>query len=201
VVVVMRLVVATTNAGKIREIRHVLDGAPIDLKTLADYPPVAEPEETGTTFFENARLKATYYAEHTRELTVAEDSGLVIDGLDGEPGVNSARYLGTDASYPERFRHIFQELEARGARDRAARFICALVLARGSEVLFQAEGRVEGTIASDPRGTNGFGYDPIFFYPPYGCTLAEVDSDRKLAVAHRGRAFRQLKEYLARHAV
>lgn len=197
----MRLVVATTNPGKVREIHHVLNGADLELLSLADFPPIAEPEETGATFFDNARLKALYYAAHTRELTVAEDSGLVIDGLDGEPGVNSARYLSSDATYPERFAYIFRELEKRGKRDSPARFICALVLAREGRILFEAEGRVEGIIAPEPRGTNGFGYDPIFFYPPYGCTLAEVDNDRKLAVAHRGHAFRQLKEYLARHVV
>ncbi len=196
-----RLALATTNPGKIREIRHVLDGAGFELMTLADYPPIPEPGETGATFFENARLKALYYAAHTRELTVAEDSGLVIDALDGEPGVNSARYLGDQAGYPERFAHIFRELDARARGNRAARFICALVLVRDGRILFHAEGRVEGQIAPEPRGTNGFGYDPIFFYPPYGRTLAEVDNDRKLAVAHRGQAFRQLREYLTRHAV
>jgi XTP/dITP diphosphohydrolase len=194
------LVLATTNPGKIREIRHVLGGAGLDLRTLSDYPPVPEPEEHGETFFENARLKARYYAAHTGELTVAEDSGLVIDGLSGEPGVNSARYLG-DVSYAERFAHIFRELEARGTRSSPARFICALVLAKNGRIVFEAEGRVEGTIAPEPRGTNGFGYDPIFFYLPYGCTLAEVDEERKLAVAHRGHAFRQLREYLLHHAV
>ena len=195
------LALATTNPGKLREIRHVLGGTGWNLLTLADFPPIAEPEETGATFFENARLKALYYAAHTRELTVAEDSGLVIDALDGEPGVNSARYLRPDATYGDRFAHIFRELEKRGARHSAARFVCALVLARGDRILFEAEGRVEGEIASEPRGTNGFGYDPIFYYPPYGRTLAEVDNDRKLAVAHRGHAFRQLREFLSHHAV
>jgi XTP/dITP diphosphohydrolase len=197
----MPLVLATTNPGKLREIRHVLDAAGLELRSLGDYPPVPEPDETGATFGENARLKALYYAAHTGELTVAEDSGLVIDGLGGEPGVNSARYLGPAASYPERFAHIFRELDSRGQRDSAARFICALALVRHDRLVFEAEGRVEGRIAPQPRGRNGFGYDPIFFYPPYGCTLAEVDDDRKLAVAHRGHAFRQLREYLARHAV
>lgn len=197
----MRLVLATTNPGKLREIHHVLDGAGLELLTLSDFPAVAEPGETGTTFFENARLKARYYAAHTGELTVAEDSGLVVDGLDGEPGVNSARYLRPDATYAERFAHIFRELEKRGRRDSTARFICALVLARGERILFEAEGRVEGQVADEPRGTNGFGYDPIFYYPPYGRTLAEVDNSRKLAVAHRGHAFRQLREFLTRHAV
>ncbi len=197
----MLLVVATTNPGKLREIQRVLDGAGVELRTLADYPPLPEPEEPGATFAENARLKALYYARATGELTVAEDSGLVIDGLDGEPGVRSARYLGADASYPDRFAHIFAELDRRGRRDSPARFICALVLARDGRILFETTGTVEGRIAPEPRGTNGFGYDPIFFYPPYGRTLADVDNDRKLAVAHRGIAFRTLREYLIHHAV
>jgi XTP/dITP diphosphohydrolase len=192
----MILVLATTNAGKLREIRHVLDGLDVELRTLADYPPVREPDETGSTFAENARLKALYYAAVTAELTVAEDSGLVIDALGGEPGIHSARYLGADVPYAERFAHIFRELEARGERTSAARFVCSLSLARGSKILFEADGRVEGRIADAPHGTNGFGYDPIFFYPPYGKTLAEVDNDQKLAVAHRGVAFRQLRDYL-----
>lgn len=195
----MLLVLATTNPGKLREIRHVLDGVDLDLRTLADYPPVREPEETGSTFAENARLKALYYAAVTAELTVAEDSGLVIDGLGGEPGIHSARYLGPDVSYAERFDHIFRELDARGDRLSGAHFVCTLALARGSKILFEGEGRVEGRIADRPRGTNGFGYDPIFFYPPYAKTLAEVDSDQKLAVAHRGVAFRTLRDYLTSH--
>lgn len=196
----MLLTVATTNPGKLREIRHIL-GDTIELRSLADYPAIPEPEETGATFAENARLKALYYAEAIGGLTVAEDSGLVIDALDGEPGVLSARYLGADTSYETRFDYIFRELERRGQPDSSARFICALALVRDGKILFEADGRVEGQIAREPRGTNGFGYDPIFFYPPYGHTLAEVDNDRKLAVAHRGIAFGKLREYLTRHAV
>lgn len=197
----MRLLAATTNPGKLREIWHLLDGAGIDLRGLEDFPAVPEPEETGETFAENARLKALYYANATGELTVAEDSGLVIDGLNGEPGIRSARYLGDEASYAERFAHIFAELTRRGVPDSPARFVCALALVRNGRIVFEAEGRVEGRIAREPRGTNGFGYDPIFFYPPYGLTLAEVDDDRKLAVAHRGVAFRKLREHLIHHAV
>lgn len=192
------LLVATTNPGKLREIRRILDGVSVELRTLVDFPAVAEPEETGRTFAENARLKALYYEGAIGLPTVAEDSGLVIDGLDGEPGIHSARYLGPEATYPQRFAHIFRDLEARGQPESPARFVCALALAHGSRIVYEAEGRVEGRIAREPRGTNGFGYDPIFFYPPYGRTLAEVEDDEKLAVAHRGVAFRQLKEYLIR---
>jgi XTP/dITP diphosphohydrolase len=192
------LLVATTNPGKLREIRVILADVPVELRTLVDFPAVAEPEETGRTFAENARLKALYYEGAIGLPTVAEDSGLVIDGLDGEPGIHSARYLGPEATYPQRFAHIFRDLEARGQRDSPARFVCALALARAGQIVYEAEGRVEGRIAPAPSGSNGFGYDPIFFYPPYGRTLAEVEDDKKLAVAHRGVAFRQLKEYLTR---
>ena len=192
------LLVATTNPGKLREIRRILDGVSVELRTLVDFPAVAEPEETGRTFAENARLKALYYEGAIGLPTVAEDSGLVIDGLDGEPGIHSARYLGLEATYPQRFAHIFRDLEARGQPESPARFVCALALARGGRIVYEAEGRVEGRIAREPRGANGFGYDPIFFYPPYGRTLAEVEDEEKLAVAHRGVAFRQLKEYLIR---
>jgi XTP/dITP diphosphohydrolase len=193
------LLLATTNPGKLREIRIILEDVGVELQTLADFPGIQEPEETGGTFAENARLKALYYSGATGLPTVAEDSGLVIDGLGGEPGVQSARYLGDNATYQQRFEHIFRELRRRGQPDSPARFVCALALARAGRVIYEAEGRVEGRVAPEPRGTNGFGYDPIFFYPPYGRTLAEVDDQQKLAVAHRGVAFRQLREYLNSH--
>jgi XTP/dITP diphosphohydrolase len=194
---VIRLLVATTNENKVLEIRQLLDGAGIDLVTLADRTHLAAPEETGRTFEENARAKALYYAATTGELTVAEDSGLEIDALGGAPGVQSARYGGEHASYPEKFALIYAALRARGAAKSAARFVCALALVKDDRVLFETRGTVEGTIAPAPKGTGGFGYDPIFFYPPYGRTLAEA-GDAKAAVSHRGEAFRALKQYLAR---
>jgi XTP/dITP diphosphohydrolase len=129
--------------------------------------------------------------------TVAEDSGLVIDGLDGEPGVRSARFLRPDASYPERFAAIFQRLAGPPERNRAARFVCALAVVREGTIIYETRGTVEGEIAREARGSNGFGYDPIFYYPPYGSTLAEVPEEAKLAVAHRGQAFRALASWLA----
>jgi XTP/dITP diphosphohydrolase len=194
-----RLLVATTNAGKLREIRDVLRPTGIDLLTLNHLPGVAAPEEDGVTFEENARLKARYYASHSLDLTVAEDSGLVIDALDGAPGVHSARYLGESATYPERFAKILSQLAARPERPRSARFVCALALAQGNEILFETTAHIEGEIAERPAGTDGFGYDPIFLYRPYGHTLAEVTREQKLAVAHRGRAFRQLSDWLLAH--
>jgi XTP/dITP diphosphohydrolase len=190
--------VATTNTNKVREIRQILAGAPGEIVTLAAWPGLEAPEETGATFEENARDKALYYAAATGELTVAEDSGLMIDALDGAPGVESARFGGVDLSYPDKFALIDAMLRAKGARESPARFVCALALARGDRVLFETRGVVEGRISPEPKGTGGFGYDPIFFYPPYGRTLAEA-GDAKAAVSHRGEAFRKLREYLASH--
>jgi XTP/dITP diphosphohydrolase len=196
----MRLLVATTNQDKLREIRSLLAGVDVELITLRDLPAVAEPEETGQTFQDNARLKASYYAAAAGLMTIAEDSGLVIDALDGEPGVQSARFLRPDAPYAERFRVILRRLADHPARGRAARFLCAVAVVEGDRILFETVGRIEGEIAEAPRGDRGFGYDPIFFYPPYGTTLAEVSEDAKLAVAHRGEAFRAVAAWLQQRA-
>ncbi len=190
----MRLLIASTNPGRIREIRGILAGAPVELRTLADFAGIPEPEETGATFADNSRLKALYYAARTGLPAVADDSGIEIDALGGGPGVDSARWLGTD--YSVKFAAIYRSIADRGWRTSPARFVCHLALARGDQMLFEATGTVEGEIAPEPRGTHGFGYDPIFFYPPYGCTLAEVDGDRKAAVSHRGKAFVQLRRWI-----
>ena len=192
-----RLLIATTNTAKLAEIRDILAGVPVLLSSLADWPPMAEPAETGETFRDNARQKAFYYAEAIGLPTAAEDSGLEIEALGGAPGVRSARFPG--ATYPEKFATIFRMLDERSARDSPARFVCALALVRGREVLFEARGVVHGRIAREPRGSGGFGYDPIFFYPPLGRTLAEVPPAQKAVVSHRGQAFRALREFLAVH--
>jgi XTP/dITP diphosphohydrolase len=194
---VRTLLQATTNAGKLREIRDVLADLAIEVRALGDCPPIAEPEETGHTFEENARKKALYYAASTGSLVVAEDSGLEIDALDLAPGVYSARFGADEApTYPEKFAMIYRMLRERRTPDSTARFACALALARPGEILFEARGTIEGRITSPPRGGGGFGYDPIFFYPPFNCTLAELPADRKSSVSHRGQAFRQLRAYL-----
>jgi XTP/dITP diphosphohydrolase len=187
---------ATTNDGKLREIRTLLDGLPVELVSLRDIAPIAEPEETGSTFAENARLKARYYAAHSGLWTVAEDSGLVVDALDGEPGVYSARFLRPDTSYPERFAEIYRRLGENPAAPRTARFVAALASVDAGRVVYETTGVVEGTIATSPAGAGGFGYDPIFFYPPYGATLSEVTAEQKNAVAHRGIAFRAFAEWV-----
>jgi XTP/dITP diphosphohydrolase len=201
------LLVATTNPGKLREIRQVLGGVPMGFLSLGDVGFIEEPEETGRTFAENAVLKARYYSAASGLPTVAEDSGLVIDAIGGRPGIESARYPG--ATYPDKFKGLYRELAAH-PRPWTARFVCSLAFvgqaegqrpkaeagAATTQVLFTTEAAVEGEIAEAPRGTCGFGYDPIFYYPPYGCTLGEVDGDRKLAVAHRGKAFRRFRDWL-----
>jgi XTP/dITP diphosphohydrolase len=186
------LLIATTNPGKTREIREILADPSIQLHTLADLPPIAAPEETGRTFAENARLKALYYATASEMLTVAEDSGLEVDALGGRPGVESARFGGGDGDYPKKFALLYSA----GAAGSTARFVCALALARNGELLFEAAGTVEGIIADRPSGSGGFGYDPIFYYPPFGSTLAAA-ADRKSDVSHRAAAFRQLRRFLA----
>jgi XTP/dITP diphosphohydrolase len=192
----VKLLVATTNRDKVREIRALLADVPVHLVALNDLAPVDEPEETGETFQENARLKARYYAAHSGMLTVAEDSGLVIDALDGEPGVRSARFLRPDATYPERFDALLERLARHADRPRTARFVCALAVVNGDRIAFEATGTVEGLIAAAPAGAGGFGYDPIFYYPPYEATLAEVGEQEKLAVAHRGQAFRAFARWI-----
>jgi XTP/dITP diphosphohydrolase len=190
----MKLVIASTNPGKLKEISAILSGAPVDLVTLDEIPAIPEPEETGRTFEDNARLKALYYARATGLPSVADDSGIEIAALDNAPGVHSARWHGTD--YAVKFAKIYELLRERGAERSAARFVCRLALADNGEVLYEAEGIVRGEIAPVPRGTNGFGYDPIFYYPPFGCTLAELDPQRKASVSHRGQAFSALREHL-----
>jgi XTP/dITP diphosphohydrolase len=203
------LLVATTNRDKLAEIAVILDGLSVELRTLAEFPPVAAAKEKGRTFAENARDKAIYYDRATKMsgmsgmsemsgmLTVAEDSGLEIDALDGAPGVESARYGGVDSSYAEKFARLYEALRARGGLGSPARFVCALALVGQGRVLFEASGVIEGRIASEPRGTGGFGYDPIFFYPPFGMTLAEA-GERKSLVSHRAQAFRALKDFIGR---
>jgi len=195
-----RYVLATTNRDKIREIRAILRDLPIVLAGLDGFPPIVPPEETGATFAENARLKALYYARATGLPAIAEDSGLEVDALDGMPGVQSARFGGVDATYPERFAVLYEMLAARGVSGSTARFVCHVALASGDAVMFDARGTVQGQIAPEPRGAGGFGYDPVFFHPPSGATLAEVSSERKAAVSHRGEAFRKVAGWLGRFA-
>ncbi len=186
------LLIASTNEGKLREIRLVLQGLGLPLASLSDIAGVPAPEETGATFAENALLKARAYAAASGLVTVAEDSGLAIDALDGAPGIHSARYPG--ATYPDKFARLYSALTGH-PRPWTARYVCALAVV-GPEVLFETTATVEGEIWPEPRGSNGFGYDPIFYYPPYARTFGEVGDAEKLAVAHRGRAFSKFRAWV-----
>ena len=196
----MRLLLATTNTNKVREIRPLLTGLPIELITLQDVPPMPDPAETGATFWENARLKAFAYAAASGLTVVAEDSGLVIPALGGEPGVHSARFLGAGVAYPVRFAEIFKRLAA-ADESRHAEFVTALCVARGNEVLFEVETSIGGEIATAPAGDHGFGYDPIFFYPPLGKTTGDLTIAEKSAVSHRARAFRDFAQWYKRTTI
>lgn len=200
-----RILIATQNRDKVGEIRQILaeGDSPLRDVELVIPPDLGideSPEETGTTFLANAELKARYFAGRSGLLSVADDSGLSIDAMNGEPGVYSSRFCGEDATYPERFAEIWRRLGATPRAKRTARFTCALVAVdpATSAVEFSVERHVEGLVNDEPRGTNGFGYDPIFFYPPLGKTTAELDPTQKHAISHRGRAFAAFRDWLAR---
>ena len=189
------LLIATRNAGKIRELEELLNGFPVKLRSLNDFPGIVEPEETGATFAENAVLKAVYYARQTELLSLADDSGLEVEALGGAPGVYSARYAGVEANDSQRIEKLLEELAA--AENRKARFVCAAALADSSgEVKFLAEGVCGGRITASPRGTQGFGYDPIFVPEGYAETFGELPGEVKRRISHRARAMDKIIAYL-----
>jgi XTP/dITP diphosphohydrolase len=191
------LLVATKNAGKIRELTELLGGLPLRLRGLSDFPDAPEVEETGATFEENARLKATRYAAHARLLTLADDSGLEVAALNGAPGVRSARYAGDSATDAERVELLLRELSRADSHDRRARFVCAVALhdpLSGAPEIFH--GVCPGRIAPAPRGTNGFGYDPVFIPDGYDQTFAELPAAVKQQISHRALALRQARDFI-----
>jgi XTP/dITP diphosphohydrolase len=192
-----RIWCATTNPGKIGEFQLGGFRAGFDVQVLPGLSELAAPEETGTTFEENAILKAVYYSRHAPDPVFVDDSGLSVEALGGAPGIFSARYAGADADGAANNRLVLERM--RGVQNRAACFVAVIALAEAGELLATFEGVVEGALLEEPRGTGGFGYDPLFFYPPLGCTLAEAPAGRKIEVSHRGRALEKLFAYLALH--
>jgi len=186
------VVVATGNAGKLAECAAFLAPAGYEVEDLSALPHAPAVEESGSTFAENARIKAEAYSRLTPHLVLADDSGLEVDALSGAPGVLSARYGGPDLSDPERCTLLLVALSGVPDSLRTARFRCVLALARDGRTLSTFEGVVEGTILDAPRGANGFGYDPIFFHPPSASTFAELSREHKQRVSHRGHALREL---------
>ena len=190
------LLLATSNPHKLEEFRVMFADLPLRLFSLSDLQLDIEVDETGTTFAENAELKARTYAQASGMLTLADDSGLEIDALTGAPGIQSARYLGRETSYEERFRRILQQLKGLPIEQRTARFRCAIALADPSCNTRIVEGIIEGVIADSPRGKNGFGYDPIFYLPELGKTFAELAPEHKNRISHRARAAQAARELL-----
>ncbi|RPI29064.1 MAG: RdgB/HAM1 family non-canonical purine NTP pyrophosphatase [Acidobacteria bacterium] len=188
-----RLLLATRNLGKCREIQAVLADLEIQILTLLDFPTLPEVEETGATFAENARLKARYCWEQTSLPSLADDSGLAVDALGGRPGVQSARFAPSDSERVVRLLALMRPFEP--PDQRKARFLCALCLVSDSGAL-EVEASVEGRIAANPAGEAGFGYDPIFYYPPLGRTFGQLTNAEKNAVSHRFLALQKLRAKL-----
>jgi XTP/dITP diphosphohydrolase len=194
-----KLLLATTNQGKVREIRDILEGLPIEVLSLEDVLPETPYRERGMTFRENARAKSVYFSRKSGFFTLAEDSGIEIDALGGLPGVRSARFSSPRPSDDKNNRKVLNLLEGLPRKDRKARFVCVLVLSRKGRTVKEIRGEVRGLIAFEPKGGNGFGYDPLFYYPPLRRTFAELDLRTKNRVSHRGRALGKLKKYLSKH--
>lgn len=195
-----KILVATTNPGKAAELEAMLD-LDVDWLTLADFPNIPEVKEDGATFIENARKKAIGYAGTTGLWTIADDSGLVIDALNGAPGIESARFSGEKDEDRTLIDHkniakVLKLLKGVPTEKRTARFVCSLCLASPEEVLIQTQGTLKGLIAEEEIGENGFGYDPVFFVPNLNKTVAQLTRDEKNAISHRGNAVRKLKPLL-----
>lgn len=191
------LLLASQNPGKLAEMRQLVDGLPYRILGPRDLAINDAPEETGRSFEENAALKARYYATRSGLMAVADDSGISVDALSGAPGLYSSRFGGEGASDADRNRLLVEKLSGVPREKRGARFTSSVALARGGEIVFQVSEVVEGFIAEAPMGPNGFGYDPLFHYPPFGKTFGEVAPAEKDKVSHRGKAFARLREYLA----
>jgi XTP/dITP diphosphohydrolase len=186
------IVIATLNPGKTAEIRDLLQGFPVDIKNLSDFGPIPGVEEDGTTFDENAYKKSSFTARILGYPALADDSGLSVAALNGAPGVFSARYGGEGLSDEDRCRKLLSEMRGRG--DRRAAFECVISLAVPAGPALTYEGRCEGLLLEAPAGANGFGYDPVFFSPPFNKTFAELSREEKSRVSHRGKAMRELRD-------
>lgn len=183
------IVLATHNAGKVKEFKAVLKNFPVEIRCLNDFGPIPEAKEDGETFDENAYKKALFTAKVLGLPAIADDSGLVVDALNGAPGVKSARYAGDKATDEENIQKLLKELK--GKKNRKAAFECVLSIAVPTGAALTYEGRCEGEITTAPAGESGFGYDPVFYYPPYGKTFAEISIEEKNKVSHRGKALRE----------
>ena len=197
---IKRIVFATGNQGKMREIREIMQDLNVEVVSLKDINLEVDIKEDGTTFEENAIIKAKTIMELTNEVVMADDSGLEVDYLGKAPGVYSARYLGEDTSYTVKNNHIIKELEGVEGQDRSARFVSVIACVFPDGTTITTRGTIEGVIGYEEKGENGFGYDPIFFVPEYGCTTAELSLEEKNRISHRGKALSMMKEELKKRS-
>lgn len=190
------IIFATGNQGKMREIRKILGDMDVEILSMKEAGILADIIEDGTTFEENAVIKAKAVAKETQHIVLADDSGLEIDYLNKEPGIYSARYLGEDTSYDIKNRNLIERLNGVEDEKRTARFVCAIAAAMPNGEVITTHGVIEGRIGYEPKGSNGFGYDPIFYVPEYGCSSAQLSEEEKNAISHRGKALEAMKEEL-----
>ena len=188
------IVVASGNQGKIKEFKEMLEPEGYTVKSLSDFPDMPEVEETGTTFHDNAIIKAQAVTDRYGITAISDDSGLEIDALDKKPGVMSARWLGHDTSYDVKNQKVLDLLKDK--KDRTCRYVCAIAITRVNEEPVVFEDTVECEVALEAKGTNGFGYDPIIYYAPSGKTMAEMSKEEKNSISHRGKAVRKLEAWL-----
>lgn len=191
-----KIIFATGNEGKMREVRMILQDLGVEILSLKEAGIAADVEENGATFEENAVIKATEIMKMCGEIVLADDSGLEVDALNKEPGIYSARYMGHDTSYHIKNKSLIDRLEGKSGEERNARFVCVIAAAFPDGRVFITRGTMEGQIGYEERGENGFGYDPIFYLPEYGCYSAELPLEEKNKLSHRGKALRLMKEKL-----
>ena len=192
----MKIIFATGNEGKMKEIREILADPHVEILSMKEAGITAEIEENGTSFEENAVIKAKAVMELCHEIVLADDSGLEIDYLNKEPGIYSARYMGEDTSYRIKNQNLFDRLVGVPVEERTARFVCVIAAAFPDGEVLTARGTIEGRIGYEEKGENGFGYDPIFYVPEYGCSTAQLSPEVKNQISHRGKALREMKRKL-----
>lgn len=192
----MKIIFATGNEGKMKEIREILADPQVEILSMKEAGITAEIEENGTSFEENAVIKAKAVMELCHEIVLADDSGLEIDYLNKEPGIYSARYMGEDTSYRIKNQNLIDRLEGVPDEERTARFVCVIAAAFPDGKVLTARGTIEGRIGYEEKGENGFGYDPIFYVPEYGCSTAQLSPEVKNQISHRGKALREMKRKL-----
>ena len=196
-----RIIFATGNEGKMREIREILAGMETEILSMKEAGLQSDAEETGTTFEENAIIKAKAMAAMTDDIVLADDSGLEVDYLNKEPGIYSARYLGEDTSYDIKNQAILDRMKGVPKEKRSARFVCAIAAVLPNKEVLVVRETIEGYIGYEVAGCNGFGYDPIFYVDEFGCSTAELPEEEKNKVSHRGKALRVMREKLIAHGI